>query len=142
MAPTPRPLGLEDLERLAAALPRTAPCSNPSCSNRFRYRGPSRGRARRFCTDACRADYSRQRTRLRSLWADLAWTRTCEPPTVPLQQVAQLQHHVEWLLASYGGLSEDDEDRLLYPEMRIPDLESLPYVQSIAAHLTAPDTCR
>lgn len=102
----PDPLAEAELLAAASALDKTANCRMPGCSKTITFR-LVRGRRSRFCSGACRAKYSRERARLRTLWTRLKVTADLPEPPVPPTEIKQLLDHVTWLLEGYGGVDAD-----------------------------------
>src|SRR5690625_2419958 len=98
LMPYPPPMTADDVSRLTQALPLAVPCGNPVCPKTIAFRGRTKGRPRRYCSGACRAEYSRQREKLRHARKMLEWTRSFEKPPIPEAKLAERQRHIEWLL--------------------------------------------
>lgn len=99
----PEPLTAEEIRTAQATLAQIANCARPGCPEFIRFR-PGRGRRQRFCSGACRAKYSRERTRLYRLWTRLNCTADLPDPPLPTKEIGQLSDQVSWLLEGYGGV--------------------------------------
>lgn len=99
-----RPMSADELGTLEASLADTSACAQPDCSKRIRWRR-GRGRRQRFCSGACRAKFSRERTRLHQLLRRLGDTRGPDAP-ISGDDIYMLEDQIHWLLEAYGGVDE------------------------------------
>lgn len=98
-----RPMSSDELDTLVATLADTSACAQPDCSKSIQWR-KGRGRRQRFCSGACRAKFSRDRTRLHQLLRRLGDTRG---PDAPISDdLYMLENQIHWLLEAYGGVDE------------------------------------
>lgn len=88
---------------------------HPDCTRPCLYRGAIKGRQKAFCTAACRAKYSRERSHLVDQWLRLAWTARSNPAPSKARQISELMRQLEWLLERYGGVTTIDENELPQP---------------------------
>lgn len=78
--------------------PLTLRCLNPTCDKTCSFRTSGRGRQSKFCSGACRAQYSWMRTTLEDHLAvlDDEQSRRVHDPDRAMKLA-----HVRWLLARY-----------------------------------------
>ena len=99
----PTPLDASDIDALDATLATSATCLRPGCSGIRTFRRTRQGRQQRFCSDACRAAYSRERADLIATWVRLRWTQGFSTLPVPSPAIDRLLSRVRWLLDGYDA---------------------------------------
>lgn len=114
------PLTAAEIEMLRERLDQTAACARPGCSERIRFQPGARGRRQRFCSGACRAKFSRERTQLHRTWAQLKLSTELDVPPRPVGEIERVIMQVEWLLEGYGGFDKFLAFSLMPPREHVP----------------------
>ncbi len=99
-----RPMSSDELRTLTATIANTSVCAQPDCAKGIRYRKGT-GRRQRFCSGACRAKFSRERSRLHQLLRRLGDTHGADA-SIPPDRIEVLESQIRWLLDAYGGVDE------------------------------------
>lgn len=110
------PLTAAEIEVVRDRLDQTASCARPGCSEKVHFRPGVRGRRQRFCSGACRAKFSRERTQLHRTWAQLKLSTELDAPALPVAEIERLILQVEWLLDGYGGFDKYLAHSLMPPQ--------------------------
>lgn len=105
----PPPLTGAEIESLDADLATTSRCLNPGCPRHRTFRRTRQGRQQRFCSDPCRAAYSRKRADLVDTWVRLRWTQGFKDLPFPAASIDRLLSRVKWLLEDYGSPQLGDD---------------------------------
>lgn len=114
------PLTAGEIEILREGLDQTATCGRPGCSETIRLRPGARGRRQRFCSGACRAKFSRERTQLHRVWAQLKLSTELDEPPCTAGEIERLTLQVEWLLEGYGGFDKFLAFSMMPPREHVP----------------------
>src|SRR5680860_765805 len=127
----PGPLTAAEIEMLRERLDQTASCARPGCSEKIRFRPGVRGRRQRFCSGACRAKFSRERTQLHRTWAQLKLSSELDEPPLPIGEIERVTIQVEWLLDGYGGFDKFLAHSLMPPRQHVPLEAAFSYLDLI-----------
>ena len=100
------PLTAPEIEMLRERLDQTATCARTGGGEMIRFRSGVRDRRQRFCSGACRAKFSRERTHLHRTWAQLKLSTELDEPPRPIGEIERVIIQVEWLLEGYGGFDK------------------------------------